>query len=512
MKTITFLLQTKQPVLATSFQGDPNSDVSYSYLPGSMLRGALISRYLKRHSLHDSDILQDATVRRLFFDGTTSYLNAYLFTGEKRSLPVPLSWSQPKMEELPCSVYDLAQNDPEQVEDISLKSVSQSFCTVCEDQAVFYSEQRRINIHNLRNRRRGRSVDGSGEIFRYDAIETGQTFQAVILCEDADIEVLQSLFDPTDFWLGGSQSAGYGHTQIQDIKVCDRWTEVDVSPAERTKRQKLTITLLSDLILRDQWGQTVADPQIFVDLIAARLGASLSLQQSFARSTLVGGFNRKWGLPLPQVQAFLAGSVFLFEGVDLTTQQIQTLESQSFGERIVEGFGRIAVNWTEEHNQFNGNLPEEKISIGSLQLSESSREIASAMAERLLRQKLEQLVRDQVGRFELETKTITNTQLSRLMLLARQELQNPSNQIRALFEHLPANALWQFERTKVRGDGQSFNQQILNWLNEPTAWIANLPTVTIADQRLEVDERLAREYTLRLIIAVTKKIKEEGDI
>ncbi|MHC5770604.1 MAG: hypothetical protein ACYTXI_34490 [Nostoc sp.] len=36
MKTITFSLHTQQPLLATSFQGDPNSDVSYNYIPGSI--------------------------------------------------------------------------------------------------------------------------------------------------------------------------------------------------------------------------------------------------------------------------------------------------------------------------------------------------------------------------------------------------------------------------------------------------------------------------------------------
>ena len=46
MKAITFSLTTQQPLLATSFQGDPNSDVSYSYIPGSMIRGAVIGRYM----------------------------------------------------------------------------------------------------------------------------------------------------------------------------------------------------------------------------------------------------------------------------------------------------------------------------------------------------------------------------------------------------------------------------------------------------------------------------------
>lgn len=517
MKAITVLLQTKQPVLATSFQGDPNSDVSYSYLPGSMMRGALIGRYLKRHQLPD-DILKDPTVSRLFFDGTTRYLNAYLFTGEQRSLPVPFSWNQPKTAEIPCRIYDLRCTDREDLEgeDIALKSVSAEFCTVQDDQATFYSEDRRINIHNLRNRRRGRSVDGSGEIFRYDAIDARQTFQAVILCEDADVGTLVGLLDPTDFWVGGSQSAGYGHTQIQDVKVCDRWTETNVQLTEPLKRKMLSITLLSDMILRDQWGQAVADPQMLMQTLEAKLQIPLTLTQSFIRNTLIGGFNRKWGLPLPQVQALSAGSVFVCEPIVLSAQQIQDLEAQSIGDRTVDGFGRIAINWLEEHGEFQAILPQEKFRSGSISLSESSRQIASEMAERLLRQKMEQILRDQVERFEIETTAITNSQLSRLIIVARQALQSASEDesslclVRSLLKCLPSNARGKFERTKVKHSNKSFDQQILDWLKEPRGWITNPPLVTIvADQQLELSDQLARKYTLRLIIAVAKKIRKE---
>ncbi|MGG6269698.1 RAMP superfamily CRISPR-associated protein [Leptolyngbya sp. AN03gr2] len=510
MKAITIVLKTQQPILATSFQGDPNSDVSYSYLPGSMIRGALISRYLKRHDLPE-DILQDATVRRLFFDGTTRYLNAYLCRDKQRSLPVPLSWNQPKTAEVPCQLYDLSRFDLEDLEEeIALKSVSKAFCTVHANQTFLYSEQRRINIHNLRNRKRGRSVDGSGEIFRYDAIDAGQTFQAVILCEAADVDTLQGLLAPIDLWIGGSQSAGYGHIQIQAVKVHDRWTETSVQPIEQLRREAFTITLLSDMILRDQWGQAVADPQILIHSLEAKLQKPLKLIQGFVRSTLVGGFNRKWGLPLPQVQALSAGSVFVCEPIELTAQQIQDLEAQSIGDRTTEGFGRIAINWLEEHSTFQASLPEEVIQTGSISLSEPSRQIARGMAERLLRQKMERLLEDRVEKFRAEEVAITNSQLSRLMILARQALQNEnqSDLVQSLLENLPSNARGKFERTKVNSN-QSLDRQILEWLNQPKGWITNLPSVTIAGESLELSDELAREYTLRLIIAVAKKMRKE---
>ena len=262
MSAITFQLHTKQPILATSFQGDPNSDVSYDYLPGSMIRGALISRYLKSHPSLCEDILVDENVQRLFFNGQTQYLNAYLLsqeTKQSRSLPVPLSWFKDKGAELPMPIYDLSQMELFMLpSEVSPKRVENSFCTVNFNEVKLYTEKRRINIHNKRDRRRGRSTEATGEVFRYEALDTGQTFQAVVLCQPTDREVIESLLRQNEnVWLGGSQTAGYGHTQISHIEFHENWNEVGDSLETRINRQTLQITLLSNLILQNEWGQYV---------------------------------------------------------------------------------------------------------------------------------------------------------------------------------------------------------------------------------------------------------------
>ncbi|MHC5770606.1 MAG: hypothetical protein ACYTXI_34500 [Nostoc sp.] len=52
---------------------------------------------------------------------------------------------------------------------------------------------------------------------------------------------------------------------------------------------------------------------------------TLKPQRSFAGNSVVGGFNRKWELPLPQVPVLKAGSVFVFHKIPLTSEQIQQL-------------------------------------------------------------------------------------------------------------------------------------------------------------------------------------------
>lgn len=544
MKIITFSLHTQQPLLATSFQGDPNSDVSYSFIPGSMIRGAIIGRYMKQHQLSELDLSND-TVKHLFFGAnSTCYLNGYLRSSQegKRTLPVPRSWFKDKDAELgdkspEITAYDFSildrENEPE-----TPKFVGEGFWTEEGGCVRFYKEKRRINIHNQRDRKKGRStpikrdpqtkqLKGEGEIFSYEAIDAGQTFQAVILCSSEDnVKLLKDLLQISpELWLGGSQSAGYGHTKIDDINCHDAWDEVSIPIEDRIDNDSFTITLLSDMILRDEWGQYAVIPpsaqhEVSVPLIKELekfLGVEPQPKRSFTSSTLVGGFNRKWGLPLPQVPALAAGSVFVFEKISITPKQIQQLETYGIGERRVEGFGRVVVNWLEKAD-FQAKQPDTNRNSSQPTLKqEASRSLAAEMAEKLLLQKLEQALQKQMGYSGIRGE-ISNSQLSRLLLVARQALTTGDcDLVLSLLKNLPDNARGQFERAKIGAYKDSLKLKLDEWLRNPMSWISNPQDLTVSIAEIERsitgkfarENKLAEKYTLRLIMAVAKKAMKE---
>ena len=111
MKAITFVLTLEEPFLATQVNNnEPNSGISYPFVPGSMIRGALIRNYLNGRS--DLDLPADNYGRTLFLDGTVRYLNAYLYdAGRKlRLLPKPLSWfvEKSKIDDEDVTIADFA--------------------------------------------------------------------------------------------------------------------------------------------------------------------------------------------------------------------------------------------------------------------------------------------------------------------------------------------------------------------------------------------------------------------
>lgn len=315
-------------------------------------------------------------------------------------------------------------------------------------------------------------------------------------------------------WFGGSQSAGYGKTlvvkdSIQTYSGSNLWYEVGRPPEQRLNQQGLRVTLLSDLILRNSCGQYVVDTETVTEILSEALEVSLSSLKSYMGSSFVGGFNRKWGLPLPQVQAIAAGSVFVFENVDFDIERVRALEFEGFGERRNEGFGRVAINWLEDTCNFEGRkYQQENYSTDDIKLhNTSSIGLATLMAERLLRQAIEEKLLEKVSQLQIEG-NITNSQLSRLSVIARKALQEDTSElITQLLDNLPNNAKGQLSRSYL--DGKSLDQCLREWVSNPRSCWTQIKLVRIAGESCDLTDELAREYMLRLIMAVCKKTNKE---
>jgi CRISPR-associated protein Csx10 len=511
MSIIRLKITTVQPVLATSFDGDPNSDVSHSYLPGSVVRGALIGRYLRQSHQRELD-LTDPKVQTLFFDVQQStYLNAYpVSQSGHRTLPIPRSWLKEKGTDVPLKAYDFSLEINDEIK--APKPVGNSFWGYdSKKQINLYQPSKRINIHNARNRSKGRGTETEGEIFRYEAIDAGETFEGMIVCPSDHVSEIEKLLNPEDFWLGGSQSAGYGHVRITYEILTEPWREAGIQP--KVEYDGLQITLLSDVILRDVMGQVTANPDLLRQAIAEKFNVELTFhpkRRSYVGQTTIGGFNRKWGLPLPQMPALAMGSVLVLQG-KLTPEQIQQLEMEGIGDRRIDGFGRLAINaWQEEEIKIHKPYqppPTSQIPV----LAGETLSMTRTLAQRILHQRLESELQKKASELSIEGR-ISNSQLSRLRLIARESINQgnatdstSSTALTSLLENLPKNARDQFNRAKV--DGRSLMNWVTETLQQPGAWITNPDelTVRIANQTYPIDDSMKREYTLRLIMALARK-------
>jgi len=505
MIALTFEIHAREPLLATKLEGDPNSAVSYPYVPGSAIRGALVNRFLQNQNNQDLDLAENNEGRRLFFDGSTRYLNAYpLDRLGQRTLPVPLSWFREKTVEMEneATIYDFAV-EPANLDEP--KGLDDPFCRLFrpeldEDeflslepvQVEFFNPGRQINVHTARERAKGRATKEEGAVFRYEAIAAGVEFGGVLLVSGPeDAKTLTSLLNSGELWVGGSRSGGYGRAYVLNVQEVTEWRETEISHVDLKVGDRLLITFLSDAVLRSNTG-AYADG-LTHDLLPAPLNTAVEHRAAFKRLDVVGGFNRKWGLPLSQVQAIQAGSVFVFDvKSQIAADDLKKLEAEGIGERQVEGFGRIAINW---------QLGEPELSVREVPpahpddepegLSPASKALAQGMVERMLRRELDRRLAGYIQERNLGDldKWPSNAQLSRLRTIALNAL--PSCDVARLLGFLLDSNLKARARDQYREARLDQGTRLLDWLGRV---VVNAMPTALAQQLLTLLTCLAQKH------------------
>jgi len=519
MSTVVFELELLEPVLATQIEGDPNSAVSHRYVPGSMLRGALVGRYLAAISRDEPD----DEGRRLFFDGTTRYLNAYPADAiGRRGLPVPRSWRRERAWSPGGDAFDLAVDLRPPLAHAA--PVGELFCTVArsvpddeyeetEDarpDAVLLDVPLIVSVHTSRDRAKGRATAEAGAVFRYEALPAGLRLAGAILCGSAeDAERIAGLLGD-ELSLGKSRSAGYGRVRVDDVQVLDSWAEAQGGGAV-VAGAEVRLTLLSDAVMLDSDGapaDTVGPAEL-----PDPFRTALRPARSFVERRAVGAFNRKWGLPTDQAYAVSAGSVFVFTAqADIPATAVRDLEARGVGERRVDGFGRVVVNWVAHAPQLGLRAPGERAAgTPAGTLDEESQSLARLMVARLLRRDLDRLVaryaQQLVDRTDVRLEPLQKAQLSRLREIVLDAVPTRDlKRVRDFLGGLRRNARQQYATARV---GQmTFEQWLSTRLDHPEAVFGEMAAgdtirwPALGGLEAAPDDLLAAEYTLRAIAGV----------
>jgi CRISPR-associated protein Csx10 len=189
---------------------------------------------------------------------------------------------------------------------------------------------------------------------------------------------------------------------------------------------------------------------------------------------------------------------------------LRILEISGIGERLSEGFGRIAINW---HNFEEISIEKRDASIPLPEtVSGSSGVLAQRMAQRLLRSELDLALIKAVNQFSIESKP-RNAQISRMRLSTRLALsKNEPGEIINHLNCMKKTARDQFQRARI------FGMPLWNWIEErakdpQSVWeflsVHPERVPSIGGMKPEIGE-LALEYTVSLIDRVLQKASKEG--
>lgn len=533
MIVLPLQITLEQPLLISQHGGDANSVQSMDYIPGSLLRGVLIGRYL-RDKTAGYDLLADAVAQRLFFSGKVRYLHGYMGSAlAERSLPTPLALLQLKSVDTEKNYQahnaahadwdDAKRRDVEQGD--VLKPLGVAYCTIDDtDLTSVQPKPGRIAVHVQRHRPKGRATGepNEGAIFQYESLAEGQHFSSAVLIEDhADAALLQTLLAEPIAWIGRSRSANYGRIRIDIGKPnTTSWQEVATDIDDVAAGELLNITLLSDTLLRDHTGQPVStlahqpfsdDGLIDDQILSAYLGFAVRIDaaRTFSATTVIGGFNQTWRLPLPQQPALKAGSVLSVIPMEsVRAETLRALEQRGIGERRIEGFGRLAFQWLSETEYSVQRSEEPDSQRPTNPLSPTGRRTAERMAQRLLDEQITLKLARYVSNKRDQARNVPrNSQLGRIRALVRAAAQQGDLRVISNgLDDFKGDSQRQIESVRL-GDQRSLK----GWLKQVTAdptqvWrelgLNSGTWPTIAGIQATDTPTLRLQTTLRLIEAV----------
>jgi CRISPR-associated protein Csx10 len=297
----------------------------------------------------------------------------------------------------------------------------------------------------------------------------------------------------------------------EQVLDASTWSEAGNSIPSSDFTGTLRITLLSDAILNDpKSGQHSTSPQTILAAISPAFGGQipdLSQCKIFSRSTIVGGFNRKWGLPLVQTVAVSMGSVIVIPVYRVSATGVATLIKSGIGQRRTEGYGRLAVNW-----QLN---PSFKLQMHSLDVASRSENPPSNeltfVQNRLRQLRIEHEISSQAMQVRGEKiPKDCRSRVQNLRLQVLQEIRDNSsgyNETKGVGGYIAKirnrrTVCDKYDRIRVR-DSQTV-KRILDWLKEflssrssVTLTVPDLSNATSKQEQLKG----AEAYKIRLRVA-----------
>jgi CRISPR-associated protein Csx10 len=551
MNVLTITVQLQEPVLVTAPGGDPNTDESLPYIPGSVLRGALAHRYLQAHEADD-------TFTALFLSGKTRFLNGYPELSGVRTSVVPLSWRLEKdavaitldaLTGTGAPIYDLAFG-PGPTPD---KRLDEPFFHLDGLQVETAGPIYEIAVHTRRERLAGRPTLEEGDLFRYRALATGQCFVVEIWAgEEGHAEQLTTLLEDQELLLGGSSTADYGRTSIITVSRGEPnvYRGTDIAAGET-----LTVYLASDAILRHpQTGQPGAHIAEVLSLFLPGRTLQIEPGKAFKKMGWVGGFNSTWGLPLPQVWAVQRGSQWVLKtDAAIAAAELAAIEETGIGERLAEGFGCVRFNpaWAraeritlfeQESDTSTTDASSEEVDIEEPdfpRLSSREQALMDHMNRRLAVRQLDRLllvaIHEQADKYR---GVLSKSQIARLRLRLRAEQGRRAGGFAQLRRYLTGTAERkstddQFGKSRLGGRGfrrwigqfigQTGGEQPNQWQPQYIWQVLGLDADSSqwnqADGRWQqlllgptpfvLDDELAHEYTIRLLEGVCEQIAKK---
>ncbi len=408
MKRINLEIQALSPLAIGRQKPGGSVSEAETYIPGSVIRGAIAAQILKQANTSISD---GDNFHELFLgDHAATFQNAYpaIIEGqtepqfEVKVLPATALSSKTKpgfKSKCNNGVFDTLIDrfcsdcyghlyDPNCPIDGGRVDAFTGFYSQINGKYYSHSATTRLLTRVGINRRRATSEERV--LYSLEVLNESQNYKqkpviytgAILLADDL-AGILQTFINnhQEDLRLGGATSRGLGRVKIKanspvkiqpkvthqveqfNNKLRQRWRKwqdifgnhLNDLPENRTY---FTLNLQADAILSENWRRTTVISSAMLQQFAEVNDPSLQLHAAYSTYDYRSGWNSAWGLMKDVELITNKGSVYLFSSTekDLWLKALANLEVKGVGDRTCEGFGQIQIC-----NEFHLVMREESV-------------------------------------------------------------------------------------------------------------------------------------------------------
>lgn len=370
-----------------------SADCTMDYIPGTSVLGAFAGLYCKYK--YDINNFND-----FFYSKDVRFSNLYI-TDKNFEKCYPSIRFMAKRKDI-SGIFNTINGD----EKVSFKPLKKGYLNI--DNSYIEPISKRV-YHNAVN-----SVDSS--LYMQYCLCAGQYFGGTIIAKGNKMEVLYELLKKDQLRFGKSKTAQYSNCSViaNSVKIQKLSNEETVSLKKGTFA---ACVLRSDAVIVDENGRE----QTSISALQKALGLEnkrLCSKSNIALTT-ISGYNAKWNLKKPHINAFKAGSAIVFE----ITEDTELKKTQFIGEKQNEGFGVVELIPNVD------KLEEKVIHLDDIK-PDSIKCKKTPISDAIRKEKVNEAIKE-LALEKISTVKLNSTQIGRLILMCK-EAENMDNLLKRI--------------------------------------------------------------------------------
>ncbi|HPU63167.1 MAG TPA: CRISPR-associated protein [Mobilitalea sp.] len=329
-KYIQFDIHAIENLKLGKFERDANNWYSHSYIPGSVIKGAIVWNLVQKRGEVEKKIL----------NGDTIFYNAYPLVEGENTIPMIQGYVGDK-QEVRSNRADIC--------------LYHSFSTEKHENVIPYNNYEFIIFDKDRSRIAGYNTqlveklhinkkDAKGGnktlMFRYEAVKKGESFRGYIRVDEKFCEDIYSILDEGILYFGGSRGSGYGKCEISNIRYVD---SVNLFNSDTDIEDDLYVYFLSDAILYyDGKAYTYLPEKVLKERLDIK--GDCRFVDSFINLDKAATYNNMYHTNTVCYTCVTKGSILRYRvNEKIDSEKIREFVSKGVGLRKEDGYGQIAV-------------------------------------------------------------------------------------------------------------------------------------------------------------------------